>query len=341
MHRRSFVRSAAPTVVVILIVFTAGAHPALAGTFSIGPTAGSVFGSATGFFDDDLLAPGPVAGLQAIGAGVPSVNVNAVTFGHTGITSLAAIAGVEFSVAHGSFGVAGTALAAQVAAGEAGADIFHTALGGSNTLLLDGDAAGPGPIAPPMGVFEPTTPPPPLARPDDVDAWDTRLLPPAGSPVYFSIDSTTGTSDAVFVGPAGAGYDTGGVFYAGVVPLGLSVFPGVNDIDGLVVVDNDGLPLTFTPGVDLVFFSLTVGSVALAPSGATAGDILVDPAGAALLGIAAPPGLPGIAFTEASMGIATALSELDGFDFLIVPEPSAVVLALVGFVGLLVLRRRC
>lgn len=283
-------------------------------TFSVdGPSAGL-----NGVFPDDLLFPGPGPVLPGAGGlppgplpPPPPVDVDGFTFTHV-FPGSHTILGLEFSVSPASVGAAGTAVAAEAAAGDAPADIYSTALAGGNLLFADGDGLPPGPALP-LGLIEPGS---------NVDGWDATppFGPPASPGVHFTI---TGFDAAFHPVYAGTGSTGGDIFFSPPV-IGYSVFPALyagfgaiglvaaDDIDALAIVD-DG---SFGPSpADAIYFSLTPGSPTLAALGASPADILVTSIG----------GAPVVAFPAAVLGLLPT-DDVDALDIFVVPEPASVVL---------------
>ena len=168
-------------------------------------------------------------------------------------------------------------------------------------------------------------------------------MPP---PVYFTLDAATAFAAGVTPGdimfsPVFPGY--AGVGAPGVIaPFGaLGLVPG-DDVDALVVLDNDGAPGVFTPGIDAIMFSLAPGSPSLGAFGISPADILVDPGGAGLFGVPAVggPGSPGFVAPAGAFGLLPT-DNLNALDITqVIPEPSAASLFGLSLVGLLLRRRR-
>jgi len=214
-----------------------------------------------------------------------------------------------------------------------------------------------------VGLVEPN-PPTPFVLPDpgdNLDAVDVdTTLADVMGPIYISLDSAfpdplegpgTNTGTAVangFVGGDVLVTSAGGLpaLYAPAPVLGLDVVPGAgpdsDDLDALALFESgDGV---FTPGVDLIFYSVRRGSAVIgAPDsifGApiSEGDILVPPA----IGGLSP--FPGIWVAAEALGLWTFRSfgasefgpfsdDLDALD--VVPEPSTVSLLVLGSLCLL------
>ena len=314
-------------------VFSMVLGGANAGTFSI-------FASPTGP-GDEVFAPGPVPA----GVGGTPLEVNGLSYGHVGVTTLGAFGGYQFSVAPGFAGAPGSLIAAEVGSGEsAAADIYGATNppGGFHFGVWDGDGAGPGPNglggSPPLGIAD-------FVAGDDVDGWDARLPGVVPPPVYFTLDAgTSGGLGAapgdIFFSPTIAGYAGAGALFAPFGALGL-IGPG-DDVNALVVLENDGLPGVFTPGVDVIMYSLAPGSPSLGAFGLSAADILVDPAAAGFLGVpvVGGPGTPGFVAPAGALGLAPGdnLNALDIFQ--VIPEPGTFSLLGMSLAGLLLRRRR-
>ena len=248
-----------------------------------------------------------------------------------------------------SGGVPGSPIALEVGSGEsASADVYGSPNppGGFHFGVWDGDGIGPGPNGPggshPLGIMDGIAGPP-----DDVDGWDARLPGVIPPPVFFTLDGAT--SGFAGVGPGDVMF-AGGPGYAGAGPpsiiapafaLGLV---GGDDVDALVVLDNDGAPGLFTPGVDVIMFSLAPGSPTLGAFGLTAADILVDAGAAGPLGVptVGGAGTPGFVAPGVALGLLPGdnLNALDIVQVQGIPEPGSTTLLGLSLVGLLLRRRR-
>ena len=273
--------------ILIITLFFVTASSALATSFSI--SAGGV----TPAPPDDILAP-PVPSPILTGVGV---EVDAFSFGHLSV-GLEDISALEFSVDSSSVGLGGTAVDTEATIFEAHADIFTSSLGGSNSLLFDGDGSSD----PTLGLTElvaPTT--------DNVDGYDKNPGPSLG-PIWFLWDLSVFKA-TILTTPAGAGYSGAGMFFATPATLGLV---DDDDIDALVVLeDGVGLGGAMSAG-DCILFSLAPGSPSLLTIPASPADILNAGSGC--------PG-PVIFATEASLGLAAG----DNVDALAIPfTPTAV-----------------
>ncbi|OGO51099.1 MAG: hypothetical protein A2148_07000 [Chloroflexi bacterium RBG_16_68_14] len=184
---------------------------------------------------------------------------------------------LAFSVAAGSAGLPGTAVAGQAACSPAQpqADEFSTLLNSTNALVFDGDGLNGGcPTAAALGLIEQPTS-------DDLDALvdqspsfvDTDGDGVPDRPVFFSLAASSpsltglGRSAADILSTVEGGQAT---LYASASALGLQAG---DDLDALCVKDQ-GPGSTFSPGEDTVYFSLAPGSPTLASLGASAADVL-------------------------------------------------------------------
>jgi len=316
-----------------------GAGVASAGTFSI-------FGSPTGL-GDELFLPGPLP----FGVGGTPLEVNGLSYGHVGVTSLGLFGGYQFSVdALVTAGAPGSLIAAEIASGEsASADVYGTLNppGGFHFGVWDGDGLGPGPNglggSAPLGIVDGVAGPP-----DDVDGWDARIPTVTPPPVYFTLDGASSGAAGVAPGdimfsPVIPGYAAAGA-PAVVAPAGaLGLGPG-DDVNALVVLDNDGMPGTFTPGVDVIMYSLAPGSPTLGGFGISAADILVDPAAAGLLGVPTigGAGTPGFVVPSGALGLLPGddLNALDIVQVQNIPEPTSTSLLGLSLACLLLRHRR-
>ena len=316
---------------VTLLALTSGAS---AGTFSL--LAPNFFGPG-----DELFTPGAAA----VGVGT-GAEVDALSFGHFGVNSLQMISTLEFSVDAGATSASpGSPIDLEVVTGDsASADIyrspFSTTPGGSHVGAWDGNGLGPGPNgpsgAPVLGIFDA-----PLG--DDVDGWDSRIVGAVPPPIYFSLAAASGgaSSGDILFSPTISGYSGVGALgiYASLAELGLVT---EDNVDALVVLDNDGAPGDFTPGVDSILFSLAPGSPTLGAFGLSAADILVNSGSAGALGVSpvGGPGTPGFVAPASSMGLAFT-DNLNALDIgLPIPEPGSTGLIVLGMLGFLNRRKR-
>lgn len=275
-----------------------------------------------GVAPDDLLLPGPailLPGALGIPLGPPPVDIDGFTFSQVFAPGYTVV-GVDFSVAPGSVGSAGTAVFAQSAFGDEPADIYSSGLGGFNVHTADGNGAPPGPALP-LGVIEPGS---------NVNGWDAT--PPFGpaSGIFYSVTTADTLAHPLFAGASGAD-----IFFAPPVPGysvtpaifatagGLGLLPG-DDIDALAIIEDGSF--SPSPGDD-IFFSLTPGSPTLGVLGVGPGDILLTKIG----------GAPALAFPAAALGLLPS-DDVDALDLVVVPEPSAIALWVVP--AAMILRRR-
>ncbi len=234
-----------------------------------------------------------------------------------------------------------------------------------NSQLFDGDGLPASPFffppAPPIGLLEPFPPG------DDVDAIDPAapatydFVPVGGDGIpegflYYSVDPATAFAGGFL--PAEVLVTTGGAFpapYAAPPALGLDVVagPGTDDIDALVVVDADGVPGLFSPGLgDVVLFSVTAFSAIvgtpdpcfLSPlfgAPIEPGDVLTEGSGLGAPGAACiliPAENVGLwSFRSCGVNPVTGVPFGDEMDALAVPEPGRLLMLAAGiaFLGLL------
>jgi len=230
---------------------------------------------------DDILNRFPAGG-EATLAGVGE-EVDAFSYGKPlddFLSYFPPLSDVFYSIGPSSLGISGTPVRAESQLECAAGDIFRLRLSfGDSTikLVFDGD----GTTAPPLGLSEEPTA-------DNLDALDMHSVP--GETVYFSISASslpsfppgTSAADVFVMNPQAPGYDAAppAVRYASAEAMGLA---GADDIDALVVFD-DG-DRVFTPGADVVVFSLAPGSPYIGTGdpgpnypavAVTEGDLLVD-----------------------------------------------------------------
>ena len=185
-------------------------------------------------------------------------------------------AALAFSVAPGSTGLPGSAVAGQAACSpsQPQADEFSSPLDGTNAILFDGDGRDSGcPSGPALGLTE-------LPTSDDLDALNE--LPPEvvdqnndgqlDDAVFFSLAADS-PSLAAFGRSAAdimwtIGFQPG--LYASAADLGL--LPG-DDIDAMCLRDIGPGPL-YDSETDVLLFSLAAGSPSLAEIGARPSDLL-------------------------------------------------------------------
>ena len=258
---------------------------------------------------------------------------------------------------------------------EASADVFvyigppppvpHGTVFG-NTGVVDGGVrpSAPATVYPGVGLIEPN-PPTPQQLPnsgDNLDAVDMNTtMADVQGPIYFSLDSQFADPLETIVGPppntataAGNGFVGGDVLvssaggvpivYAPAIALGLDLVagPDSDDLDALALWD-DG-DMQYTPGVDLILFSVRRGSAVIGSLDSMWGAPIEE---GDVLTIPIPGGLspfPAIIGPAEAMGLATVRSglgvqfgdDLDALD--VIPEPGALILIATG-VPLLVLKR--
>jgi hypothetical protein len=145
------------------------------------------------------------------------------------------------------------------------ADEFGSAGNLTNYQYMDGDGVPScaNPPVPSLGLVE--TGMPPGVNGDDLDAMDALNLNAAGPPIFFSLDAASPdlpmlpapSAASIYVNMGGPG----NLLYAPAGALGLDTV-GPDDIDALCINDADG-NLTYSPGVDTVWFSLRAGSASL------------------------------------------------------------------------------
>ena len=183
---------------------------------------------------------------------------------------------IAFSVAPGSSGLPGTAVAGQAACDPAQpqADRFSTSLDGSNALDFDGDGLNTDcPTAEAFGLMErPTSDdmdtlneqPPGFVDPDDDGSPDEVIFfsLAAGSPSLETQDRSA--ADVLWTI---AGFQPG--VYASADALGLQ---SEDDIDALCMLNEDDF--IYEAGADAIAFSLALGSPTLAALGASPADVL-------------------------------------------------------------------
>jgi hypothetical protein len=196
-----------------------------------------------------------------------------------------------FSVGPWSVGVPGTgvnneSVGCVTGLPEPEADEFASTGNNSNSQYYDGDgfAACMNPPAPALGLIEPLG--------DDLDAVDPLNLAAVGPPIFFSLDAASPDLPLLPAPSAASIYGApGNWLYAPAPVLGLDTV-GPDDIDALCINDADG-NLTYSPGVDRVWFSLRAGSATLGLIGASPADVLAPTAG----------GLPQIVMPDAALGL--------------------------------------
>lgn len=277
-------------VTMVSVTFAAGGGPTpTPALIADPPTFSLASGGPSGFDPAALLGllPGAQLAVPCSGLGLstggcdgvaPQDNLDALSFGTDFAPGALLVADLPlaFSVAPEATGAPGTGVAAQAGCSppQPQADIFVSALAGSNGLTFDGDGQGGScPSATQLGLVE-------TDGSDDVDALTDQ--PPNfvdedgnGVPegiVFFSLSSGSPTLQTLGRSAADILWVTGGVspgVFAFAGTLGLQ--PG-DDIDALCVA-SDG-DTVFEPGFDTVALSLAPGSPTLAALGASPADIL-------------------------------------------------------------------
>jgi hypothetical protein len=206
-----------------------------------------------------------------------------------------------FSVGPGSSGAAGTGVNNETIGcfPEPQADEFASTGNNTNSQYYDGDGVPScaNPPAPSLGLVELV---PPVMSSDDLDAMDPLNLMSVGPPIFFSLDAVSPDLMGLPAPSAASIYFNLGLpgngLYAPAAVLGLDAMgPNTDDIDALCINDADG-NLTYSPGIDRVWFSLRAGSATLGLIGATPADVLVP-------GGAGPGPLPQIVMPDAALGL--------------------------------------
>jgi hypothetical protein len=179
------------------------------------------------------------------------------------------------------------------------ADEFASSGNNTNSQYYDGDGipSCANPPAPSLGLVELV---PPVLSSDDLDALDPLNLMTAGPPMFFSLDFASPDLPMLPAPSAASIYFNmglpGNFLYAPAAALGLdSMGPNTDDIDALCINDADG-SLTYSPGVDRVWFSLRAGSATLGMIGASPADVLVP-------GGPGPGPLPQVVVPNGALGL--------------------------------------
>jgi uncharacterized repeat protein (TIGR01451 family) len=255
------------------------------------------FTALSGIHPADILVAGPIVAVPCPGLGLICTDtsgaeddLNALAYG-VDFAAAPDLPGTEFSVAAGSMGLAGTSVRVEASApcvpAEPQADVFETALTGTNAQDLDGDGASCGGNAGfPLGLCE-------LACGVPADDLDALAQTPSivdvngdgipDNPVYFTLTpSSPSLSDPAidFSDPGGdataadilvtVGGFTPTVWADGATQLGLVETGDV--IDALCIGENgNGI---FDYMGDNVLFSLAPGSPTLTALGAGPADLL-------------------------------------------------------------------
>ncbi len=261
-------------------------------------------------------------------------------------------------------------------ASEAAADVFlytgpaPTAPRGlifGNIGIIDGDGmpSATGAVYPGTGLIEPNPPFGIFDPGDNLDALDMDTLQiDMTGPIYFSLSAAFPdplgpfpANDGTAVGNNCSGADVlvsmiGGLpmVYASASMLGLDIQGfDTDDLDALALLeDGDGV---FTPGLDMILFSVRRGSAVIGMPDSMygmpiePGDILTLPVPA--VGPAGGSPYPAIYIPAEAMGLATrrtglmgifGADDLDALDLVPIPEPAT--LSLLVFGGLALIRRR-
>ena len=235
-----------------------------------------------------------VAPLADCNPGVNQDNVNSLSYGADWWHSAKAGYHLFFSVAPGSLGLAGTAVAGEAGCptAEPEADEFGSAGFWTNFQMFDGDGSdcGAGNAGGPVGLLEAQAAQPPN---DDMDALDEFLEPQiAPGLVWFTLDPASPSLGPLMASPADILVvpANGGVapwIYANAAALGLAAG---DVIDALCLQDYDDMYSGFEP----IWFSLEKNSPTLTANGWSGADIL-----------AAPPMMPvSRVVTAAQLGLA-------------------------------------
>ena len=324
-------------------------------------------------------------GLGVIPSVWDAVEVDALSYGRDSLASKVEDwknLKLYFSVDEFAMGIPGSPappnVASEGAAGalEASADVFAyigppppVAPGPvfGNNGVVDGNAmpSASAAVYPGVGLIEPN-PPSPQQLPDsgdNLDALDMNTtLADVQGPIYFSLDSQFADPREVIAGPPpntgtafGNGFVGGDVLvtsaggipvvYAPAIALGLDLAgPDSDDLDALALWD-DG-DMQYTPGVDLLLFSVRRGSAVIGSLDSMWGAPIEE---GDVLTVPIPGGLslfPAIIGPAEAMGLATVRSglgvqfgdDLDALD--VVPEPATLILIAAGLPLLLKRSRR-
>ena len=324
------------------------------------------------FEEDSIFAPnsvdpligGPTPALRFIGKGMHSeIETDAISYGYKQHPRDVNLLSAFFSVSPSSEGAAGSAVHAE-AFDDRGSDIFVSELTGTNRQVYDGNGLAMQPNALKLGLAESVS--------TNLDALDMRAEPSQflgiaslpNAAFYWSVADRNGfggtDAQQEYAGPGYTGRD---IFY-GLPQNGYSNNPaGIHkyadggqlgltagdDIDAVVVIDRDGNPRDFDPLVDAIIYSLTGNSTSLSlpdfadgAIGKSGGDVFQVGGGL----------LTPSRFAEAiDFGLNPLVGDdLDALDFAVpsildeyyavVPEPAALLLALVGLALLPQLRVR-
>ena len=285
-------------------------------SFSI--KAGSYSDAVLGYSPADILTTGPSVAIPCPNLGLICIDdagakddINALAYGYDFSTD-PNLPPIEFSVGAGSQGAAGTAVRTEknCATPEPQADVFETALTGTNAQDLDGDGAPCGANTGfPLGLCEMGC----GATADDVDALaqDPSLVDTDGNSVpdkliYFTLTPSSpsladpaidATDPAGNAGPADILATVGGftpyVWADGATNLGLNEAGG--DVISSLCIGENGNGI-FDAG-DQILFSLAPGSPTLGFLGASPADLL-------------RPG-PAVSYSAAKLGLVSATDNVD------------------------------
>ena len=320
--------------------------------------------------EDTIFAPnsvnpplgGPTPARRFLGKGAGSeIETDAISYGYKHHPRQVNLLSAFFSVSPQSTGMVGSAVNNE-GFDDRGSDIFASELTGSNRQVYDGNGLAMQPGAKKIGLME--------AGSAHIDALDMRaegsqflgLEPLPDAAFYWSIAGKNGwtgadpqaeysvpgyTGSDIFYGLPVNGYanNPAGVDrYAEGIDLGLITG---DDVDALVVVDLDGNREDFDPLVDAILYSLSNESTSLTLAGFAGGAVGKTGGDVFQVGMGA---LAPSRFAKAlDFGLNPANDDLVALDFAVasmvngsistVPEPSALLLALVG-IALLPRRRR-
>ena len=208
---------------------------------------------------------------------VPADDIVALSYGWDFV--LKNLPPVQFSVAPGTLGVAGTAVnqEANCTPPEPQADVFESTLDGTNIQNLDGDGQACNPFNNGYGLTLQEVPisnnVDALAH-DPCETIDLDCDSRPDQPVFFAL--APGSPSLAYLGVtsadiliAGIGGYTPLVWADGVVDLSLD---SADVIDALCIWENGSG--VYEPGVDILVFSLAAGSPTLAANNLSAADLL-------------------------------------------------------------------
>ncbi len=213
-----------------------------------------------GFFDSDVLFPGPVLSMTFP---PPPLYVDAYSANHNMLPWPIVL--LHFSVDRLSTGIP---------PGTGAADILGSMGGGMNWLVIPGGAAPPVGLGLPFAM--PNVPPGPGIS-DNVDGYNEFVFPLMSTGIYFALNPGSAipfgfSPGDIYWCPAGAGLVWPTPVFAFAPQLGLT--PNNDSIDALVVWD---FPPTgvCNPGVDIALFSLDPSSAQVLAGVVGPGDILM------------------------------------------------------------------